>query len=750
MSHDAYVGRVGGLAVALGIGIAVASGQGVASADSPDQSASPSAPESPSGTPTGQEADGVPAAVAPGPSIEIGGFSLPTPRLWDRPTHRGSLADRVEARRKLAMAAQADTKPTDAAEAPDNSVAGEDEPTAQARAADGKSGKPGGRSESNTLPAARHLLGDIVKPNADRLASVTHTVRRTVDEAPSPADTATFATAQHSPSSEPSPPTSLVNAEPVIASAAAAAPQATGIISRLLAPLGLGALANTVDTPVAPASPTTLLGGLELIRRELERLFVNKSPAVTYDSSQDIAANGAITGRVIATDPDGDDLTYTATSPAEGDVFVASDGSFTFVPNSNYDPAKGATFDVTVSDADSGFHIHGLSGLLNAVTFGLIGDSGHTRIQTVAVAGAVPPPDIDRTVVVSGLTQPTDFRFLPPATLGGPDRILFVEKTGAVKVYNGSEMQSDPVLTIPVATNWARGVNGVEVDPGFNDNGYIYVSYIGTDNIERLSRFTVTDPKADVLVADPSTEKVLLQGDQPAGDDHHGGQISYIDGKLYWATGDNVCCSTVDGSNSQDLSNIYGKVLRINPDGTIPTDNPYYNTPGARKEIYATGLRNPFRGGVTPDGQLLIGDVGQNTWEEINLVTPGANFGWPAAEGVCPGPGECKTGSDGTTKPIYAYQHGGSGGSSITSVMVYDGDELGDQYDNAIFFADHNQQWVKVMKCDAGYTACGAPTTVISQAGGTTRLAQGPDGSIYQLTLDGTLWRIAPSQTSTI
>ena len=491
------------------------------------------------------------------------------------------------------------------------------------------------------------------------------------------------------------------------------------------------------------------MGALDLVRRELERIFVNKTPSFTYDSSQNIASNGVITGKVVPVDTDSTDFTYTATSPADGDVVIDSDGNFTFTPNANYNPDTGTSFAVTISDANSDFHVHGLSGLLNLVTFGLIGESGHTHTEIVTVDG-MSASDFKRTAFVSGLTQPTDFRFLPRVTEDGPDRILFVEKGGAVKVYNGTEMQETPVMTLPVATNWARGVNGVEVDPDFNSNGYIYVSYIGADNIERLSRFTVTDPKADVLVADPSTEKVLLVGDEVAGDDHHGGEIRYIDGKLYWATGDNVCCSMVDGSNSQDLSNIYGKVLRINPDGTIPADNPYYNVPGARKEIYATGLRNPFRGGVTPDGQLLLGDVGQNTWEEINLVSAGANFGWPAAEGVCPGPGQCTTGSDGTTKPIYAYQHGGSGGSSITSIMVYDGDKFGDQYDNAIFFADHNQKWVKVMKCDAGYTSCGAPTTIVSQAGGTTRLAQGPDGNIYQLTIDGTLYRITPSGTNTV
>ena len=661
------------------------------------------------------------------------------------------------------MTTHQETKPTEGAEAPDNSIAGKDESADLYRAADARSGKPTKGSESSddavgNAPAVlrsslalRHSIGDIVERSAEQLDSVTHTVRRAIDkvtdDAPSPSESITFAPAQLSPSSKLSPPTEGKDAQPLIASAAPAAEE-TGIISRLLAPLGIGALAVNTDTPVAPASPTTLMGALDLVRRELERIFVNKTPSFTYDSSQNIASNGVITGKVVPVDTDSTDFTYTATSPADGDVVIDSDGNFTFTPNAKYNPDTGTSFAVTISDANSDFHVHGLSGLLNLVTFGLIGESGHTHTEIVTVDG-MSASDFQRTAFVSGLTQPTDFRFLPRVTEDGPDRILFVEKGGAVKVYNGTEMQETPVMTLPVATKWARGVNGVEVDPDFNSNGYVYVSYIGADNIERLSRFTVTDPKADVLVADPSTEKVLLVGDEVAGDDHHGGEIRYIDGKLYWATGDNVCCSVVDGSNSQDLSNIYGKVLRINPDGTIPADNPYYNVPGARKEIYATGLRNPFRGGVTPDGQLLLGDVGQNTWEEINLVSAGANFGWPAAEGVCPNP-QCTTGSDGTTKPIYAYQHGGSGGSSITSIMVYDGDKFGDQYDNAIFFADHNQKWVKVMKCDAGYTSCGAPTTIISQAGGTTRLAQGPDGNIYQLTLDGTLYRITPSGTETV
>jgi aldose sugar dehydrogenase len=758
MSSSAYIGRVGGLAVALGIGTAIATGQGIAAADSLEQPGSPGAPESPPDA--NQHAADGPAAVAPGMSIDFNGLSLPSIRLWDRQTRRGSLADRVEARRKLNMTAEAESNPTAGTDVPDNSIVGNDESGALQRAASDSVMKPKGRSETSdeaaVVPAnpfrssvaSRHLIPDIVEHTADQFASVTHTVRRVIDKARdtiTPTESVAFVQAQLPASSRQALSTTALAAVPVIASAAPAAPQTPSIVTRLLAPLGIGAMATTSDTPVAPASPTTLMGALELVRRELERIFVNKTPSFTYVSTSDF------TGKVTPVDADGTDFTYTATSPADGHVDVDPDGNVTFTPNANYNPVTGTSFAVTVSDAASDFHVHGLPGLLNLVTFGLVGESGHTHTEIVTVGGAMSPSDFQRTTYVSGLNQPTDFRFLPQIDPSDPDerqRILFVEKGGAVKVYNGTQMQSQPVMTLPVATNWARGINGVEVDPDFNSNGFIYVSYIGTDNIERLSRFTVTDPTADVLTADPGSEQVLLAGDEPAGDDHHGGEIRYIDGKLYWATGDNVCCSVVDGSKSQDLSNIYGKVLRINPDGSVPTDNPYYDpaNPNALKgKIYATGLRNPFRGGVTADGQLLIGDVGQNTWEEINLVSAGANFGWPAAEGVCPGPGECKTGSDGTTKPIYAYQHGDDNGSSITSVLVYDGDGFGEQYDNAIFFADHNQQRVKVMECDTGYTSCGTPITVIPKAGGTTRLAQGPDGDIYQLTLDGTLWRITPS-----
>ena len=172
----------------------------------------------------------------------------------------------------------------------------------------------------------------------------------------------------------------------------------------------------------------------------------------------------------------------------------------------------------------------------------------------------------------------------------------------------------------------------------------------------------------------------------------------------------------VDGSNSQDLTNHLRQGPTHQSGRLRARRQPVLHDPSRACINISTRWVCATRSGaaLTPDGQLLLGDVGQNTWEEINLVSAGANFGWPYAEGVCPGSGVCQPpDSDGKTNPIYAYQHEPVGGSSITSVLVYEGDGFGDRYENAVFFADFNKGWVKVMHCDAGYTSCGAPSTFI-------------------------------------
>jgi VCBS repeat-containing protein len=384
--------------------------------------------------------------------------------------------------------------------------------------------------------------------------------------------------------------------------------------------------------------------------------------------------------------------TFTATKPAHGEVTVDADGNFTYTPDASF---KGPdSFQVTVTEVDDGgMHIHGLPGLLNLVTFGLLGDSGHASTQTITFGSYT------ASTVVSGLDQPTDFRLLPDG------RIVFAEKGGAIRVAGtDGQLQDTPLITLPASTGWARGVAAI----------------------------------------DPASEKVLVQGTQPAGDDHHGGGLAFgPDGKLYWSVGDNVCCSVIDGSNSQNLSNIYGKVLRLNPDGTAPDDNPFPNASGAGPLVYATGFRNPFRLAFTPDGQLLVVDVGQATWEEVNLVTAGGNYGWPGAEGPCNGIGttNCSTPSS-YDNPIYAYRHS-SGGNSITAVMVNAGVNSGGGQ-HTVLIADFNQGWVKELTFNSDYSSLISERIFDSAAAGSTsQLLQDADGNIYQLTFDGTLTRIA-------
>ncbi|MGV0777032.1 PKD domain-containing protein [Mycolicibacterium elephantis] len=172
-----------------------------------------------------------------------------------------------------------------------------------------------------------------------------------------------------------------------------------------------------------------------------------------------------------------------------------------------------------------------------------------------------------------------------------------------------------------------------------------------------------------------------------------------------------------------------------------PDGNPVFaDHPDADPHIWAYGLRNPFRFTFTPDGELLVGDVGNSTWEELNLVVKGGNYGWPNAEGPCEG---CDS-----IDPIYAYRHTAATAlqGAITSVLVYTGDTYPDRYRNKVFIADYTQGWIKELTFDAEYTTLLGERTFDNQAGTAVKLLQGPDGNIYQLNIyPGELSRIAPS-----
>ncbi len=183
------------------------------------------------------------------------------------------------------------------------------------------------------------------------------------------------------------------------------------------------------------------------------------------------------------------------------------------------------------------------------------------------------------------------------------------------------------------------------------------------------------------------------------------------------------------GSNAQSMSTPFGKMLRFNDDGTIPTDNPFYGTTtGVNRSIWALGLRNPFTFGFQPGtGRMFINDVGQGTWEEINDGAAGANYGWPAEEG--------SGGAPTYVDPIFAYGHSNNptlvvGQSIVGSAFYNPGTVLYPaEYVGNYFFADYVQGWVKRMDTandNAVYSFWGG-------SGFLTDVAVGPDGALYAL-----------------
>lgn len=338
------------------------------------------------------------------------------------------------------------------------------------------------------------------------------------------------------------------------------------------------------------------------------------------------------------------------------------------------------------------------------------------------------PAELERTALVTGLNQPTAFRFLPDG------RILISEKQGAIKLYANGQVQDEPVITLavlPTDNDEERGLLGIEPDPNFDQNGYLYLSYTTAANYDRLSRITVVGNTAD-----PATEVVLMQSDQPGNIYHHGGEIRFgPDGLLYWAMGMNTY-----NPNSQNLSNVHGKILRLNKDGSAPADNPFVNTPNAIDQIWAYGLRNPFRFSFAPNGVLLSGDVGGDAWEELNVIEAGGNYGWPLAEGVCDG---CPY-----INPVYTYPHTPppAKAGSITSVMVYTGTTLPEEYRNKVFIADYTLGFIKYLTFDSTYRSFISEQMLDADAGTVVQLDQGPDGNIYQLNIyPGELSRIGLS-----
>lgn len=434
------------------------------------------------------------------------------------------------------------------------------------------------------------------------------------------------------------------------------------------------------------------------------------------DTTPPVRSNGQPTGTL----PAGTTTTATSLSTNEGATcrYATTAGVIYGAMTSTFSTTGGTS------------HSSTLTGLTNGTTY-----TYYVRCQDVAgnanaddfvitfsvASTSALPTGFEETLYAGGLAAPTAMEFAPDG------RLFVAEQSGRVRIIKDGVQLPTPFATVSVNSSFEQGLLGVALDPDFATTRYVYVYYTSlATGHDRVSRLTASLANPDV--AESGSEAVILDNILQSVGYHDGGAIHFgVDGKLYVAVGDGGT-----PSSAQSLGTLAGKLLRIDPaafPAIVPPDNPFVGTPGARGEIWALGLRNPFTFAVDPaTGRIHINDVGQNTWEEINLGSPAANYGWPTCEGSCSTPG--------FVDPIYAYNHNG-GQAAITGGAFYRANQFPVEYVGSYFFADYVNGFVRRLSPDnqAHEFAPSAKSPV--------DLAIGRDGSLYYLSIfNGSVYHI--------
>jgi glucose/arabinose dehydrogenase len=356
--------------------------------------------------------------------------------------------------------------------------------------------------------------------------------------------------------------------------------------------------------------------------------------------------------------------------------------------------------------------------------------SANTTVSTPVTVNVANTDSFQNEILATGFNLPVVAKFLPNGNL------LVGELGGKIKVV-------PPPYTTPSSTLFnqlnvspqgvQQGLYDLALDPNFATNHYYYVFYTAeTPDLayDRLSRFTAT---SDLTGTVPGSEKVLYQDPQhPSSDEHHGGGIAISnDGHIFFTTGEGF-----NAALSPNLASPRGKLHRINMDGSVPTDNPFYDGAGPHVDsIWAYGLRNPFRAYYDgPTNRVFIGDVGGNVGtsnEEIDIGARGANYGWPDFEGDCPAP---------CTSPLYTYEHNNRD-ACVTGGFVYHGSQFPAGMRGDYFFADYAQNWIKRLSFNPDGSVNGvfnfepADGQLDGPYGDIVSLTEGPDGALYYLDL---------------
>jgi glucose/arabinose dehydrogenase len=347
--------------------------------------------------------------------------------------------------------------------------------------------------------------------------------------------------------------------------------------------------------------------------------------------------------------------------------------------------------------------------------------------------------------VVQGLNAPL-FLTAPP---GDTERLFVVEQGGRIRIVRNGTVESQAFLDVSdrISTGGERGLLGLAFHPEYAANGFSYVNYTDTLGHTQVVRYTVS---ADPDVADEASAFPILTVQQPY-ENHNGGMIAFgsLDGMLYVGMGDGGSGGDPLG-HAQNRMTLLGDMLRLDVDGgspyAIPADNPFAGVLSIANEIWASGLRNPWRFSFDAlTGDLYIGDVGQSAWEEISFQpatsTGGENYGWAVMEGTHCYPPSTGCSTAGLTPPVFEYDHGD--GCAVTGGYVYRG-SASPALQGRYFFADACASWLRsfvIVNGEAGglqdHTASAGPLSSIVSFG------EGGNGELYIVSHGGSIRRIS-------
>ncbi len=363
-------------------------------------------------------------------------------------------------------------------------------------------------------------------------------------------------------------------------------------------------------------------------------------------------------------------------------------------------------------------------------------------LALAACEGGPPPapPDpleLGLELVVGGLTAPV-FATAPE----GDSRLFVVERNGRIRIVQNGALLAEPFLDLRSRVNFQgeRGMLSMAFDPQYASNGRFYVYYVDLQGDVAIERFG-SAPGSNVA---GSSEGIVL-GIPHGRSEHHGGLLEFgPDGMLYLATGDGACCGD-PFDNGQDMSSLLGKILRLDVGSApyaIPPGNPFVGVPGARAEIWALGLRSPWRYSFdVTGGMLYLGDVGQDAHEEINVVplsAAGLNYGWPLMEGTaCYRPTTNCNPTMSLTLPVVDYLR--ADGCSVIGGYVYRGSaipELAGHY----FYSDYCQGWLRSFRHGAGGAADFRLWRLVFMPG-VVSFGRDGEGELYMVAGAG-VWRI--------